>query len=310
MRIPAKLTALEHAHLVPLSPILPSPILKSGMGRSLGNEGHSGILGMPAHVRPVVFAQHVPLLTDVAKLLRQRLSELGCESPAAELAALAPPFLPSAVDFKVTIGDFRAALCDDRWAGFACCLRRAQILGAPFVCVVKVASPSVVLVWGYLLLMGKGVPDMRSTVNIGACCSKWPNLDHLEGRKERPLVCSANRSRLCLYDRSRSLSSRSKTQTRLSGCFLIRLGATANVLSVRLGSVDLYLKRERLLQSRDATQLGLLKMNLAVDYLNSAVEVSGHEPIGNYGYEVKKDARGMLSVLSRTGDIDFTICHA
>lgn len=50
------------------------------------------------------------------------------------------------------------------------------------------------------------------------------------------------------------------------------------MLAVRLEAVDVYLKQEQLLQGRDGTYLGLIKMNLAADYLNSAVEVSLHEP--------------------------------
>jgi hypothetical protein len=46
------------------------------------------------------------------------------------------------------------------------------------------------------------------------------------------------------------------------------------VLAVRVEAVEVYFKREHLLEGREGTQLGHLKMNLAIDYLNSAIEVS------------------------------------
>lgn len=59
--------------------------------------------------------QHVPLLTDLAKVLRQRLVDLARQPElAAELAALTPPFVPSAIDVKMNVGNFQLALCDDR----------------------------------------------------------------------------------------------------------------------------------------------------------------------------------------------------
>jgi hypothetical protein len=46
------------------------------------------------------------------------------------------------------------------------------------------------------------------------------------------------------------------------------------VLVVRVEAVEVYFKREHLLEGREGTQLGHFKMNLAIDYLNSAIEVS------------------------------------